>query len=400
MFVKILASDTNGKVIESTVSASRLQETVLRLQGDGYAIVELKKSLSFRFGEIAKNKIQVTSKINWVSFSSQLSILMEAGLTIDEALSSMSPANSGRTRTAIDAIGQAVKGGQSLSEAIQQQESASNLVLAGLVKVAEKNGFVVDSLRRFVKYEEEVAAFRSKLVGMSIYPTLVAIVGLLVVLFLLTFVLPRFATAFNQPGRELVGVLSYLLPLGKWLSTNGALIFLASLVLLTLLWIASKRNLLNWQWVFNLPLLNLAGRWRDRFTLARFFQSMALLIESGHTLTSALAASTTYFKNETRSKLQYIRNEVEQGHRMTNSLESQFQCNAISLALLRAGERSGNLPSQLKSVANFEIAELTNEIERYLKIAEPILLLCIGTIVAAVLSLLYLPLFDLAGAIK
>jgi general secretion pathway protein F len=400
MLVKILVADLNGRVLQSAVPVEELDTRVANLLAEGFSIVEVKKSPFHFFSGQFKDSSRGKTQVNWVSFSNQLSVLLSAGLTLSESLQSMSLASSGPNKNAIDAIALTVQQGKPLSEAIRQQMGNTKPVLSELVNIAEKNGFVIDSLKRFVKYEEEIAAFRSRIIGMLIYPGLVAAVGAAVVLFLLTFVLPRFATTFSQPGRELVGVMSYLLPLGKWLANYGGFVALVLVAMFVMLLFkpTSLQGLLKK--IFSLPILRVFVRWQERFTLARFFQSIALLIECGHTVPSALVACTNFFKLDTRSKLLFIHTNVEQGNRFTDSLSAQFNCSPISLSLLRAGERTGNLPAQLKSVADFEIAEITNEIERYLKVAEPALLLLIGIIVAAVLSLLYLPLFDLAGAIK
>ena len=381
---------------------STLQSDIERLTNNGYSILETNSpNLSNSALSVWASLFGKRNRFDTALFATQLRALLSAGISVAEAIQTLTQ-NEPQTyqRLILQSIGRDLTVGLSLSAAMKQQGNLFDSMLVATVMSAERSGNLQASLQRYSRFTTARALMRNRLLSMLIYPSVLAFVGLNVVAFLLLFVVPRFAATIQQ-GRATIPFSSQiLLTVSQFLSEYGivlalALVFFVSAVVLVP--IVRTKMLAA---MTSLPLFDSLTLLKKRFWQSQFFDATALLLNAGFTITQAIRAASTLLPRSAKTNVEAAAIEIEQGQSITATLASHGLATGISLAMIRAGEKSGTLDQQLLAAAQFLEDDLIRDLERWLKAAEPVLMLVIGAITGLVLALLYIPIFELAGSLK
>lgn len=332
-------------------------------------------------------------------FTQQLLALLEAGLTLPEALGALvqketEAGAAAQLRGLLDELQQ----GRPLSHALEQ--AAFPPVYVALVRAAETTGELTGALRRMLEHLQQVGRVRKVVASAALYPAMLVGVGLLVLMFLIGYVVPRFATVYEGNGQALPAATEGFLALGRWIHDHAALAAGAGLTVLTGIGLTARRLGLGGMLALAAKLLPGSARRAAEFRSARFMRSVGLLLEAGLPLPRAMAMSADLLGVDQQSALQAVQQAVQQGRTFSDAMGSQGLAGPVALSLLRVGERSGQQSAMLLRAAQFAEAELEQWIERASRLLEPLLMLFIGAVVGGVVVLMYLPIFDLAGALN
>jgi general secretion pathway protein F len=341
------------------------------------------------------------SRFDTPLFIAQLAALLGAGLGLVEALEALAdneptPAR----RELLAALLRELRSGEPLSTALGQFPAEFPELLCASVRAAERTGDLRTALLRYGEYRSRSDGLRRRLVTALVYPAIVLAVGMGVTTFLLLAVVPRFATMVADNGRELPWATQLLFDISTSLAAQPWL-WLATLVALlaaaAMLWgdAGSRRTLGGW-----LAQLPLVGGLLLRQRLSRFCRALALLLEGGIPLGSALSVAAPLAGGHAELTGSSLQRSLEEGRPLSEALSSAGLATPLSTRLLRAGEGSGQLASMLARVADFHEDEVTRDIERIARVAEPLLMLALGLLIGGVVLLLYLPIFDLAGGLQ
>jgi general secretion pathway protein F len=332
-------------------------------------------------------------------FCQELCALLDAGLSVVEALEGMlekEPSTTGRT--VIAGLLTRLRDGQRLSSAIREQSDVFPTLLLGLVQSAEGTSDLPGALRRYVEYSQRVEQTRARIISASIYPTVLLLVGGCVSLFLMGYVVPRFAQVYHGSGRALPWMSQLLLDWGQWVGQNAgqaatafALLVGGTAFFLVRAWRSS--SLLSY--ASRLPAV---GPWLRASELSRLYLTLGTLVEGGIAVRSALEMVAAAASPSLRRSLTAVRSEITQGQSLSVALDATGLSTPISGRLIRAGERSGELGSMLMRAAQFHEAELARTVERFSKLFEPLLMAGIGIVIGLIVILLYMPIFDLVGS--
>lgn len=334
-------------------------------------------------------------------FAEELAMLLDAGLPVVEAIDGLAERQSTPSAQAVLAgLAKALRSGDRLSTAMTRYPVAFPELFIGIVRAAERTSSLSGSLAKYVAYDAHVRALRERLGSAAIYPGILLLFGSAVTLFLLTYVVPRFAAVYQSSGRPLPLVSQTLMDLGLVLSRNATLLSVALLaaVLLAVHWLRGRDRELGWTQLLSL-LPGAAAKLRI-IESARLYRTLGMLLEGGLPIRESLALATSVVFGDRRGSLTAVSHAIEGGRTLSASLNDVGLCTPLALRLLQVGERSGQLGSMLQRTAAFHEHETALWIERFSRIVGPALMVLISLIVGVVVIFLYIPVFDLAGSLQ
>lgn len=331
-------------------------------------------------------------------FTRQMLSLLKAGLTVVEGLETLAAQDQGSvTSDVLGSLLASLREGQSLSAALQRHPEAFPDLYVATVKASERTGDMPEALQRYIVFHEKLADLKKKIVSAAIYPVLLMSVGAIVTLFLLGYVVPRFALVFADSGRDPEGLSSLLFAWGGFINNHAA-----GLGVGLLLAIAGVVGLLS------LPAVRAAlGRsaWRvpglgERIRLvflARFYRTSGMLLRAGIPLKTTLGMVADILPAALRDGLQRAIADIEQGQPFSKAAERNGLTTPVAMRMIAVGERSGQLGDMMEAVATFYDEEINNLVDTFTRLFEPLLMTIIGGIIGGIVLLLYMPIFELAG---
>ena len=331
-------------------------------------------------------------------FSQELCLLLNAGLGIVEALEGLlekqaQPAS----REVLSGLLASLREGQRFSAALALQAAVFPALYVGIIRAAEGTSDLPRALTRFVQYEQRLSAVRTRTVNALIYPAILLGVGAAVTLFLVAYVVPRFAEVYQDTGRSLPWLSQLMLTAGQALGRHALPAGLAAVVCLVAV-VVSLRHAVQTRGAA--ALLGLLPGMAERvrvFELSRLLLTLGMLIEGGIPVAAALRTMRSVAAPAPGSRLAAALAMIEAGTPLSAALEAQGLSTPISLRLVRVGERTGNLGAMLMQSAAFHDEEVGRWIDRFTRSFEPLLMAFIGLLVGVIVVMLYLPIFDLAG---
>jgi len=337
-------------------------------------------------------------KLSLVLFSQELLALLNAGLGIVEGLEALLEKEANpAARGVLERLLAGLREGKRFSGVLAAQPALFPPLYVGIVRAAEGTSDLPRALARYIDYQQRIDTVRSKIVSASIYPVILLGVGGGVSSFLIGYVVPRFAEVYQGAGRNLPWMSQLLLEWGQFAARHGGALFLCALALLALA-VTGVRRLLKSGGV-NRLLARLPGIGeRARiYELSRLYLTLGMLTEGGITIVSAIETVQPMVSNTLRGALANARAAIESGRPLSDAFEANGLTTPISLRMLRVGERTGDMGPMLTQSAAFYDGEISRWIDRFTRTFEPLLMAAIGLVVGAIVVLLYMPIFDLAG---
>lgn len=334
-------------------------------------------------------------------FSQELLALLEAGLNLMEAMEALSEKEQRpQVRDTLRATLRLLNEGQPLSQAMEASPEAFPPLYVAALRASEKTGGMPEALQRYIAYQSQVEEVKKKVISASIYPVMLIIVGGLVVMFLMGFVVPRFAHIYEDMNGDMPFMSQLLLALGGFIETHGMQLLLAGVGLVVaggyLLSLRSVRAAMM-QWLWRLPTI---GERMRIYQLSRFYRSLGMLLIAGIPILSALGMVSGLLAPALRERMLLASEQIRQGQTISTAMEANELSTPVALRMLRVGERSGMMGEMMGRIAAFYDEETARWVDWFTKLFEPLLMLVIGFVIGFVVLMLYMPIFDLAGSIQ
>ncbi|MDM4767023.1 type II secretion system F family protein [Pelomonas sp. SE-A7] len=334
-------------------------------------------------------------------FSQELAVLLDSGIPLLEALTTLREKEAvAEVRAALEAVAEQVQLGQPLSTALRKQPQAFDELMVAIVAANERTGQLSLALAQHSRYLAWVEALRAKLIAACVYPVLLLGVGSAVILFLLLFVLPRFAGILDGLGDQLPLGSRLLITFGQtagahpWLVLAGIAALIAGFV--ALLRHAGLRQRLQAA-MWTLP--GLGPRLRV-LALARLYRSLAMLLGAGVPVLPALEIARGVVAAPWRPQVEAAAEAVARGERFSEALEAQGLATPVARRMVRVGERSGELATMLERAAAFHDDEVVRLTELLTRAINPALMLVMGVLIGGIIVLMYLPIFQLVEQVQ
>ncbi|MFL6671888.1 MAG: type II secretion system F family protein, partial [Massilia sp.] len=253
------------------------------------------------------------------------------------------------------------------------------------------------ALARFIDYQQRIDLVRAKVVSAAIYPVILLLVGAGVSLFLVCYVVPRFAEVYQGAGRNLPWMSQLMLDWGQFAARHGGALGAGLLASAALAGAGVRRVLRHGGLARLLARVPGVGERVRIFELSRLYLTLGMLSEGGITIVNAIDTVQSMVSPSLRAALGAARAMVEAGQPLSDAFEANGLTTPISLRMLRVGERTGEMGPMLTQSAAFYDGEISRWIDRFTRTFEPLLMAAIGLVVGAIVVLLYMPIFDLAG---
>lgn len=334
-------------------------------------------------------------------FAQELHSLLDAGLTLVESIDALRDKEpEDPVRRVLADLGDSLRMGLSFSRALQRHEEIFPTLFRAAIEASEQTGEVGEALTRFIAYEQQFQALRSRLGSALIYPALLTALGGLVTVFLLTYVVPRFSVVFVDRLDEMPILSSAVVRFGLLISAHpGVAALLAAISLSALAFVTTRKGL--WTWLagraWDMPILGVHLR---QYQMARLYRSLGLLLRGGIPAMKAMAMVRVLLSVVAGEGLDRAMVAVREGHPLSAALRDQGLTNSVADRLLAAGERSGRMGEMLERAADFLDEEVGRFLDRLIRLAEPLMMVIIGIIVGGIVMLMYLPIFELAESVK
>jgi len=334
-------------------------------------------------------------------FSQELAVLLGAGIPLLEGLVTLREKESALlVSNALDAVIASLNSGHPLSEALGSQPACFGALFVAVVHSSERTGQLEQALREHAAYLAWVDALRDKLVSASIYPLTLVIAGMSVIVFLLLFVVPRFASILEGVGGELPATSRLLIDIGRLSGDHPwATIAVALSLLLAPLLAWQNTTLRGWvaARLWRLPLL---GPKLHLLALAQFYRTSSMLLGAGVPAVSALRTARDVISLRLRPALDAAIEQVGRGERLSDALHEVGLTTPVSLRMIRVGEQSGSLGPMLRQAAEFYDEELSRLTELITRLVNPLLMLVMGVVIGSIVVLMYLPIFQLVEQVQ
>ncbi|MBC3873734.1 type II secretion system F family protein [Undibacterium flavidum] len=340
-------------------------------------------------------------QLSVVLFSQELLALLRAGLSIVECLEALIEKESNaNNRSVISRLLDGLREGKRFSSVLGEQADLFPPLYVGIIRAAEGTSDLPRSLERYINYQQRIDAVRSKIISASIYPIILFIVGGTVSLFLIAYVVPRFAQVYKGAGRNLPWMSQLLLDWGQFAASHTSTM-ISTIAISLLIGTIVIRHLLNTgaitRGIQNLP--GIGERIRT-YELSRLYLTLGMLLEGGIAIVPAMHTVQGIVSNNIQRALLIATSEIQSGTPLSTAFERNHLTTSISLRMLRVGERSGEMGQMLTQSAEFYDGEISRWIDRFTRMFEPLLMAAIGLIVGTIVVLLYMPIFDLAGSLS
>ena len=389
--VKALGSD-NGITVLPVIAADE-SDARRQLLERGLQVITISANRSW--GQAKKARVPL------VNFTQELVALLDAGLSLTESIETLSEkeADVGIKRT-LEQIRDRLFEGKTLSAALAELPGSFPALYVATVRASERSGAIREALSRYVTYQQQVDVLRKSLVNASIYPAVLAIAGILVTVFLMAYVVPRFSGIYEDLGSELPFASRMLMKWGQLLQAHGVVIFvlfIAAAVASVYVFSRPETRAAIGRQVARIPTL---GQQLRIYQLARLYRTVGMLLRGGTPAVTAFDMSAGLLSAAMRPSLAAATLAVREGQSIANSLQHYGLTTAVAARMLRVGERSGNMGEMMERIAAFYDDELARWVGFMTRLIEPALMTVIGLIIGVIVVLMYFPIFELAGSIK
>ncbi|MCP5093134.1 MAG: type II secretion system F family protein [Gammaproteobacteria bacterium] len=393
MRFRIKAIDSGEGVSVCVIDAPSESDARRQIAERGMQVISVARDLHL---SIASGK-----RFPLVAFSQQLVSLLDAGLNLVEAIDTLTEKElNPNMRLTLDQIRTHLFEGRRLSFALEEIPSVFPPLYVSTIRASEKSGAIREALSRYIAYQKKLDELRKKVVSASIYPAVLCSAGLLVTLFLVGYVVPRFSSIYEDLGSDIPTASRLLMRWGQMLQEHGILaITVFVLFVVTIGYVVTRPT-------FRAAIFNLLtripaiGRQLFTYQLARLYRTVGMLLRGGMPAINALKMSSGLLSESLRPRLIRAIQSISEGKSLTEALETDRLTTPVATRMLRVGERSGNMGEMMERIAEFYDDELDHAVDLLTRLIEPVLMLFIGLIIGFVVVLMYFPIFELAGSIQ
>jgi len=390
------AADRAGHTIDGVMEAPDARAVIERLHKESYFPVRVAPHAERKaWPTFGGNRVR---QRDLLAMTQQLATLFEAGLPLDRALVILQElAPSPKLGAIVTDLLHSVRGGSSLSDALAKHHPRPfTRLYINMVRAGEKGGVLEVALRRLAEFLEARAAFADAVVSALAYPLVITTVGAGAVVFLLTFVVPRFATIFADLHQAIPLPTQILMTVSTAMQSYwwvGALV-VAAVVLGWRLWTGTPEGRLQWDRV--LLRLPRVGSLTMKIETARFLRTLGTMLKSGVPVLGALAVVGDMMSNQIVARsVQRLSDSVKRGGTVASGMREHGQFPSLAVHMVRVGEETGRLEDMLLKAADTLEGDVRTDLKRMIGLLEPAVILAMGVLVAFIVVAMLLAIFSI-----
>jgi len=383
---KALTQD--GREVSGSLEYPEERSVLAFLEAQGYIPVdiELKKDNGGKPADLSSGTCRQYRKFSLINFTQGLGMLLRAGLPVDKALASLIAASTDQnSRKLLEQVERDIREGSSLSKALGQFEKLFGKLYLSLVQAGEISGNLETSIEHLSAYLETQSELRERIVNATLYPIILLIVTVLSIVILMVVVMPKFKQLFEDMGAELPTVTQVFVSASDFLQQYGTQICALLLGLGAALFLlrshAGFSAMLN-RLALKLPLI---GSLINKVQIARYAETLSMMLQCGIPIQKSLDASSEVITNSwIRQQFSAAANEIKEGGSFSSAIGRYFP--ALTQQMVKIGEEAGDLDNTLANIARILQRDVNRSIQRIIGIFEPLIIVTLGVIVAAVIG--------------
>lgn len=391
----VKALNKDGAVLALTLDAASVQDAWQIASGQGLSVLSAQTERNL-FARMFEGRSSFPLSL----FCQELKVLLAAGINLVDALDTLAEREQkSRMGVVLERLAGLLRVGRTLADAMERIPEAFPPLFSASVRASETSGEIVEALGRYLAYQGQVDAIRKKVVSASVYPAMIILFGGLVLLFMLGYVVPRFSAIYADRGDAVSFASRMLLQWGSFVSAHGYEIaaYAGTGAVAAVLWLRQARVR---AWLLaGLRRIPAIGRVLQIFFLARLYRTLGMLLRGGIPAVSALEMASGVLEPGLRSRLEAARDAIREGLPLSEAFHRHGLTTPVAMRLLRVAEQTGSMSEMLESAAAFHEEELARAVDLFTRLFEPALMMVIGLLVGAVVLLMYMPIFELAGAV-
>lgn len=390
-------ADARGEIRQQVMEAATEQELRDRLSGQGFLVYSIKPKAVLAGLPVPRGRGKKLDMEKFLIFNQQFVTLFRAGLPILKCLDLLGDRlTDAKLSPFVRDIRDEVKRGSLLSDAFRRQ-GIFPAIYTTSVMAGEKSGALGEVLERFVNYQKLALAVRKKILLSLMYPAVLICLVALLIVFLVTFVVPRFASLYSTTNATLPLPTRILLAVGTTAQAYvvvGAIVFFGGIIALRMYLQTEQGRIWSDRLKMKTPVLK--EIW-TKYQVAQLARLLSTLLTGGIPLVQGMeTASESVGSPLLRNALSKAQKMVKEGQSLSSSLASTGLMPPLAIDMIEVGESTGALPAMLNSVAEFYEDDVNTRMQATLSLIEPAIMIFMGAFVAFVLISLYLPIFSLA----
>ncbi|MCH7798647.1 MAG: type II secretion system F family protein [Planctomycetes bacterium] len=397
------ARTSSGEVVSGTMVAASADEVSARLRAEGQFVFEIEASPLRTAPELDKKQIRRNEaakrvrRDDVIALCTQLSVMLETGVPLAEGLDAFRrQMERAEFREVLEALCDDIDGGEPLSAAMQKWPRVFPGMVVSLMKASEASGTLATMLGRVGDYLAKERKTVKQIKGALAYPIFMMVAGLGITIFLVSFVLPRFAAIYEQRQASLPTPTRILLDISEFVTTQylwyGPMLVATGLALF--IWIRRRSGRQAMDWLrLNLPML---GSMYRHLYVTRAMRTMATLLAAGVNVLDVIDICRGVTDNIYYARLwDAMALGVREGRQVSDAIFDSDLVPPNVASMIAAGERSGQLPVVMEKIADFSQEELDAAVARVTVFIEPLMIVFMGILIGGVATALLLPIFQM-----
>ena len=391
------ARDMSGKIVSGIQDALNEDNAVTSLMSRGLMVLSLQQKAA---ATKSKKKTWSVKETDLVLFTRQLSTMIEAGISLVQALTALydqcDPKKQKSLRHIISDVTTRVQGGETFHESIAKHPRVFDRLFTSMVKAGEHGGLLAEILDRLAGFLEASARLRKKIKSAMTYPVIVICIAMAITTFLIVKVVPIFGEIFQDFGSKLPAPTQFLIDVsdfmrGEWyfllLGIGGVFFGIRT-------FLRSTKGKQLWdRWKLKLPVF---GPLIHKICMSRFARTFAQLIRSGVPILEVLDIVGGASGNHVvETSIKGVSDDVEKGDNLSVALSKKTIFPPMMLRMVAAGEATGKIDTMLEKMADFWDEEIEAMLDALTSLIEPMLIVFLGVIVGGIVIAMFLPIFKL-----
>lgn len=400
MLFKYVARDKHGNLETSEIEALTRMDVQSFLMNEGYEVYDIYYDKPFLSGTAGNKKM---NKSNLVFYLSQLSAYIKSGIVLADAVKIIyKQAKKKSEKATWRSVYYDISMGDVLSDSMEKRGNAFPKLLINMIKTAEMTGNLAETLDDMVEYYSESEQTKKQMKSAMTYPTVIMTFALLIVIFILVWVVPKFVEIFESFGADLPTITKVILKLSSFLQEYGLFVLIGFGILLILfmyLFSTDKSFKKSVQeMLMHIPVIGNVIIYNE---ITIFSKTFANLINHNVFITDSIGVLSKITNNEIYKKLIFdTATNLNKGEPISKAFANHWAFPNIAYQMLITGEKTGRLGQMMERVSNYYSEQHRNIINQMKSLIEPILIVFLAVVVGFILMSVMIPMFDMYSAIQ
>jgi len=391
-----------GEIIEGVYVADSEVHLRHELEEKGLFVLSLQRRGVLPGVGLSRGSRRRIRRQELLVFNQELATLIKAGMPLVQSLDILRQRVSNPTfKAVLDGVYGKVKAGTALSDAFGEHPDLFPGVYSASLMAGERAGNLDEVIRRYVAYEKVIGAVKRRTISALIYPAILVTMMLVLIGIIVLRVVPAFSEFYSNFGRQLPLSTRIIIGISHFVVGNLPILVvgvIAAAIALSSWWKQPGQRTRIDRMLLELPW---AGATVRKFSTAQLARTLATLLGGGIPLVNALEIAGRSMSNRhLASELVDVTRRVREGEGFAAGLRERGLFADVAVKMVEVGESTGALQEMLNSLAEFYDEEIETEVQRFITLIEPVILVVMGAVIALVVLALYMPLFELSSVVQ